>query len=67
MIRNDFTIQVYETHVRLAIVTGDRDSLNQCQSQLRCLYETVVKGNENESEFIGYRLLYYILTKSYKG
>lgn len=66
MIRNDFTIQVYETHVRLAIVTGDRDSLNQCQSQLKSLYETVANGNENEAEFIGYRLLYYILTKSYK-
>lgn len=69
MIRNDFTILVYETHARIAIVQGDRDSLNQCQSQLKSLYETVkeAKACENEAEFIGYRLLYYILTKSYKG
>jgi len=70
MIQNEFTIQVYETHARIAIKNKDRDEFNQCQSQLKSLYELVqANGNqemyENSAEFIGYRLLYNMLTKSH--
>ena len=53
----------------------DRDEFNQCQNQLKNLYNLVLKtGNNREvvetsncEEFIGYRLLYNMMTKSYKG
>ena len=55
----------------------DRDEFNQCQNQLKNLYNLVLKSNSgsspksnaetNSAEFIGYRLIYNMLTKSYKG
>ncbi|CAF0882411.1 unnamed protein product [Brachionus calyciflorus] len=72
-IRNEFTIQVYETHARIAIKNKDRDEFNQCQNQLKSLYNIVSSKKitlesypDNSAEFIGYRLLYNMLTKSYK-
>ena len=70
MIRNEFTIHVYETHARIAIQKSDRDEFNQCQSQLKQLYaqnSDNVKCLQNAPEFIGYRLIYFILTKNLKG
>lgn len=77
-IENEFTIEVYEQHARIAIKNKDRDEFNQCQSKLKSLYamvetkmadkvsdETKKKVFENNAEFLGYRLLYNMLTKSH--
>ncbi|KAJ3038984.1 hypothetical protein HDV00_012742 [Rhizophlyctis rosea] len=61
-IKNDFTVNVYEIHARIALEKGDLGEYNQCQSQLMQLY-SVFNGNMgNVDEFLGYRILYLILT-----
>ncbi|KAI9219514.1 SAC3/GANP/Nin1/mts3/eIF-3 p25 family-domain-containing protein [Blastocladiella britannica] len=61
-IQNEFTARVYEMNARIALEMGDLGEFNQCQTQLRDLYSVGVSGCR--TEFIAYRLLYFLYTKS---
>ncbi|KAG8744167.1 hypothetical protein FRC10_010633 [Ceratobasidium sp. 414] len=61
-IKNSFTIQVYEIHARMALEASDLVEFNQCQSNLRLLYEAGITGHANE--FLAYRILYLVHTKN---
>ena len=56
-IENDFAVQVYVCHARVAIEEGDLNEFNQCQSILSG------KLNFTSGEFKAYRILYSLIQK----
>ncbi|RKP24142.1 SAC3/GANP/Nin1/mts3/eIF-3 p25 family-domain-containing protein, partial [Syncephalis pseudoplumigaleata] len=61
-IKNEFTVAVYQIHGRLALEHGDLGEYNQCQTQLRQLYEYNIPGDD--MEFLAYRILYMLHTRN---
>ncbi|KAK7687971.1 hypothetical protein QCA50_009190 [Cerrena zonata] len=54
-IKNEFTVNVYEIHARMALEVGDMVEYNQCQAMLRNLYDLGIQGKM--AEFTAYRIL----------
>lgn len=70
---NAFSVDVYETHARIALEEGDLNEYNQCQTQLKELYKTLQTeegATKNLNEFVAYRLIYYVFlqgNQKYEG
>ena len=61
-VKDDFSIEVYETHARIALECGDLNEFNQSQTQLKELYEDAALTRKAcVPEFTAYRILYEVM------
>lgn len=60
-IRNELTVQVYETHAKIAMEIGDLAQFSPCVTQLISLYGEKPEFRANFYEFECYRILYAVL------
>ncbi|CAN0579070.1 unnamed protein product, partial [Ectocarpus sp. 12 AP-2014] len=59
------TVDVYQTHGRIALESGDMEEYNQCQSRLKELHLSGVPGVSMD-EFTGYRLIYSLYRENHR-
>lgn len=59
------TVDVYQTHGRIALESGDMDEYNQCQSRLKELHLAGVAGVKMD-EFTAYRLVYSLYRENHR-
>lgn len=59
------TVDVYQTHGRIALESGDMEEYNQCQSRLKELHLAGVPGVSMD-EFTGYRLIYSLYRENHR-
>jgi hypothetical protein len=64
-IKNEFTVEVYENHGRMALEMGDMVEYNQCQATLKTLYELGIPGKVEE--FTAYRILMLLHGRNKSG
>jgi hypothetical protein len=65
-IRNEFAVEVYETHARAALTNSDFGEFNQCQTQLFALYQLLPDAACNRCEFVAYRILYHVMMRKFE-
>lgn len=80
-LRNNFVLEVYETHSRILLEHGDLNEFNQCQTMIRSLTSleglngtittktskrnVLRQSKKTEDEFLAYRLLYDVVQNSW--
>lgn len=61
-IKNEFSVEVYETHARFCLDHQDFQEYHRCQGKLIELYHDGIEGSL--IEFLAYRILYTIYTEN---
>ncbi|KAH3674785.1 hypothetical protein WICMUC_002988 [Wickerhamomyces mucosus] len=63
-IEEEFTVQVYEAHAKIAIENKDIGEFNQCQTMLTVLYANKGIYSPHKLEYLSYKILYQIFTNN---
>ncbi|GFE55902.1 SAC3 GANP family protein, putative [Babesia ovis] len=66
-LRSPFVIKLYATNARVALLHGDLDQFNQCQTQLCHLHRQLKGFKHYKMEFECYFLLYLAMQKMHMG
>ena len=61
-VRGRLPVQIYEAHARACLEHGNGGDFNQCQTQLKVLYQEGAPGCVQE--FVAYRLLYQAILRT---